>query len=267
MKVGITTVFNPTLDDIVNVIGFKGFFDILLIVDNSPLSSAQFFSSTFENSDVFVLSNFNFGGLSGAFNLSKKLLLDVCFDEFATVTLLDQDTLVSNEIVNCLVDEIFCMDRGVVIGAKFSNNNQIDPLFVRHEVTCLPTSTMTMRAVDFVKSSDFLVEFPIDFADFVWCWRNASENGFKFFELSNVHVLQQLGISKISVFGIERTLPNPFRHELQSRAVRRLWQKDFVQLRIKFAFSIKLVLKVILYPFFAQDGFVRLRFMLRGIFF
>ena len=266
MKIGILTSYSPSEEDISNIRRVRRFFDFLIVIDNNPLglSVSRIFCA---EKDVVTLSNFNMGGLSGAFNSAKIALKGFERIESATVTLLDQDTDVSEEVINTLITEIKQCHPKSVVGATFSNKNLVGVPSVKRAVSCLPTSTSTMMLVDFLISEKYDIRFPIDLADFVWCWRNVENNNFSYFQMDNVHVRQLLGIKRFKILSREMSLPSPFRHEHQMRAVRHLWSLNFVPADIKIRFTLKAITKLVLYPICCRDGYIRLRYMLRGIFY
>ena len=266
MKICILTVYKPTFEDLNNIANISQIFDRLIIIDNNLLS-CPIGEYSFGSDSVIILSNFNMGGLSGAFNLAKSVLRHLQLNPDSTVTLLDQDTFVTSPIIEALVCEVKSSPCGYIFGAKFSQHNAVTYPVERITVNCLPTSTTTMRVSDFELSSKYDPRFPVDLADFVWCWKNSTENNFTFTQLNNVHVKQTLGIKRFKFLGRCFTLPSAFRHEHQMRAARLLWSLDYLGIDIKLRFTVKAVLKIISYPFIFPDGTKRLRYMLRGIFY
>lgn len=266
MNIGVITTFRAKNENILNIKRICDFFDIMILIDNNAIDESVN-NKYCAIKNLVIISNFNIGGLSGAFNVAKRALrqLEVCSS--ATLTFLDQDTEISHEVVNALITEITRAPRKTVIGAVFAHRNVVEQDAKKRVVKCLPTATSTMWLADFLLSNDHDTNFPVDFADFIWCWRNASTNSFRYLQLKHIHVKQSLGIDRVVMLGREISLPSPFRHEHQMRAVRRLWTLNYVSMNTKISFSLKAAIKLLLYPVMLGYGRERFRYMLRGLLF
>lgn len=264
IKIALITMYNPRNTDIINVRRVSEFFDFVVLIDNSSIDSPPTGGyCSVEN--IILVSNFNFGGLSGAFNLAKKVLSFSNFEGRAIITLLDQDTEISSEVYLALEREMKDLPRKCVVGAKFADRNFVGNTVERKTVDCLPTSTATMWLEDFLIADAHNEDFPVDLADFVWCWKNAASNQFCFTRLEHVLVKQSLGLKRFYLLGREISLPSPFRHEHQMRAVRRLWTLNYVSKITKIKFTLKALLKLLVYPIIFRDGRERFLYMARGL--
>ena len=265
MNVCVITTYKPSLKNLANIRQLLHFFDWVIIIDNNPLLIFPTHLNSPRKNFIFR-SNFNIGGLSGAFNLAKDVLRSLNLDTTSTVTLLDQDTFVTRDIILALANESSRSPAGHIIGAAFSDHNQVGNVMKKKVTSCLPSSTTTLLVSDFLTSEDYDTDFPIDLADFVWCWRNAEKNGFVYFTLENILVNQTLGVGRHNLLGLNINLPSAFRHEHQMRAVRKLWGLSYVDFRIKVKFTIKAGMKLFAYPIILKDGNRRLKYMLLGLF-
>jgi hypothetical protein len=270
-KVVILTTYNPSASDLNNIERLSGFSDLIIIIDNSPLhitGCLQFGEDFLEK--CFLLSNFNCGGLSGAFNQARTLLrrlrdLNIIPSQ-ASVTLLDQDTHIDATVLGALSSTIKDVKQPAAVGAVFSDRSLVSQEGGLIELSCLPSSTTTLTIDTFLSAPNYDIQFPIDLADFVWCWKAAASYNMKFFVDTRVEIHQHLGIGTFSFFGRKLTYPSPVRHMYQCEAALRLWSVKCAPLKSKIRFTCALLIKLFIYPFCLPNGATRCKYMIRGVF-
>lgn len=105
----------------------------------------------------------------------------------------------------------------------------------------------------------------IDAVDFEYCWRIYS---FGLIVVKNKKALiaHKLGDGKKRIlFFVDVGIPSPIRHYYAFRNTILLFRRSYVPNTWKIISFIKIMFKLIIYPFFLDNGVKRLRFMVMGI--
>jgi len=114
----IVVLFNPTLDDVNNIERIAGYFEQLVVVDNTPHPVELGALSA----RIHYVANRNHGGIAGAFNVA----LDHFEGSLDLVFLLDQDSRITEDCVEKLIKAAAELEsRSFIIGpAVFDVNLQ-----------------------------------------------------------------------------------------------------------------------------------------------
>lgn len=105
----------------------------------------------------------------------------------------------------------------------------------------------------------------IDAVDFEYCWR-LRKNGFLTFRDNNVLLGHKVGNGKKKILGkVDARIPSPIRHYYHIRNLFLLFWRAYVPVYWKISNLVKLVLKLVIYPFIFEDGIVRVKYMLKGM--
>lgn len=110
-----------------------------------------------------------------------------------------------------------------------------------------------------------LDELFIDVVDHEYCWR-LIRSGFVVARDNRARLSHRLGDGGKKIFGlISVGVPAPFRHYYAFRNIIYLLSKNHPPIYWKTSSSVKLILKLIFYPLVLNHGFVRLKYMIKGI--
>ncbi|TGA73341.1 glycosyltransferase family 2 protein [Aliivibrio fischeri] len=105
----------------------------------------------------------------------------------------------------------------------------------------------------------------IDYVDWEYCWR-VQHNGLKVFRVEDLLLPHRVGAGVVSIAGnLDARIPSPIRHYYHSRNTIVLSFRNYSPKAIMLKEILKLPVKVLCYPFIFSDGFIRTKYILRGI--
>jgi rhamnosyltransferase len=106
----------------------------------------------------------------------------------------------------------------------------------------------------------------IDAVDFEYCWR-ISAAGYKIYRIPQAILRHRLGEGEKSIFGLKLfRVPKPFRHYYAFRNSVYLMRKAHAPLYWKISSCVKMVIKYSTYWLILDDGFLRFKYMTKGIY-
>jgi rhamnosyltransferase len=196
------------------------------------------------------------------------------------VVLFDQDSTPSVALLERLVDTVERLGgAGVAVGPLLLDDQAADldaqlhasedalsgPLECRAlRASALATSGMTFGIEDGDTTPRFSEELFIDFVDFDWCWRQA-RRGWRFHRDRSAAMPHRLGSGQRSVAGLTFHIPAPYRHYFQFRDTLRLIARPHVPTYAKWRLGLLLPVKLLVYPWILDRGWMRLRWMVMGL--
>jgi rhamnosyltransferase len=105
----------------------------------------------------------------------------------------------------------------------------------------------------------------IDAVDSEYCWR-IKKHGFLIVKNNNALLAHKLGDGKKKILGcLNVSVPSPIRHYYQVRNVLLLFRRNYVPRYWKYTGLVKIVFKLIVYPFTLEQGYTRFKYILKGI--
>jgi rhamnosyltransferase len=105
----------------------------------------------------------------------------------------------------------------------------------------------------------------IDAVDSEYCWR-IRKNGFLVIKNNDALLAHKLGHGKKKILGfISVGVPSPIRHYYQVRNILLLSTRSYPPLYWKISGLVKIVFKLIVYPFTLNRGVERLKYIIKGI--
>lgn len=246
--------------------------DIVIVCNNSD------YDVKFEDEQVKI---FNFGenlGIAKAQSLGMKW----AFENGADYILqMDQDSILSDNLVEQLLE---CYEKlssqGYKIGLVGSQDYDKDTkkhskaminkeVYINDTSYCIVPdilssgSLISKNTYEFVGAMDD--ELFIDIVDFEYCWRIRA-NGYLIIKNKDALLAHKLGNGEKKLFGIVNVnIGAPFRHYYQFRNILLMMSRSYVPFKWKIFQLIKLLSKLVFYSFGLSDGFIRLKFMLKGI--
>ncbi|MDW2092048.1 glycosyltransferase family 2 protein [Vibrio sp. 1865] len=105
----------------------------------------------------------------------------------------------------------------------------------------------------------------IDSVDWEYCWR-LKQLGFLTIRVNNIMLAHRVGNGKKSIIGkLDVRVPSPIRHYYHTRNLFLLTKRQYVPLYWKVSNYIKLIFKLFSYPIIFQDGNVRFKYIVKGM--
>ena len=255
----IIVTYEPNADQFKNYLLNNSKCDVeIFIIDNSESNGSIKFISQLGSDQIQVIQNYKNIGIAAAQNIGLRIILDNNY-KYDCVIQLDQDSFIDQKTVNLLIDNYKSLNKLHKVAAVGPGqlNDEVK------EVVNMKSSGMLI-GVDAIKNIGFLDEsLFIDLVDYDWCWR-AKKMGYSLFlipckfthHLGSIH--HALGFYIISI-------PTPIRHYYQFRNSLRLIREFRTPLFWGLTRVPIIIIKLILYPILLPSGFLRLKFMVRGI--
>jgi len=269
----LLVAYNPDSVELNNAISrLKAQTDMVLVCNNSD------YDVEFSDGKVRV---FNFGENLGIAK-AQSFGMEWAFENGADFVLqMDQDSLPSENMVDqlytafkslteqgCRVGLVGPQDYDKVTGdvneARLNKGTIIpNTRYVNVDSTLSSGSLIPKAAFESVGS--MLDELFIDVVDQEYCWRLRSK-GFTIVKNNEARLAHRLGNGKIKIFNLLNVgVPTPFRHYYSVRNTIYLLRCSYAPLFWKITAIPKIVFKILVYPFFLDQGFLRLKFMLKGV--
>lgn len=227
------------------------------------------------------LKIFNFGenlGIAQAQNVGMKW----AFENGADFVLqMDQDNIPEDNLVrnllNCYED---LTSKGYKIGlvgpqdydkdslklnkARLKKGSYIEGTnYVSVEQTLSSGSLISKEVYNTIGGMDN--DLFIDAVDSEYCWR-MRKKGFLVIKNNNALLAHKLGEGKKTILGFLHVgVSNPIRHYYQVRNTLLLFKRDYTPLYWKYSGIVKIIFKLIVYPFTLNQGYERFRYILLGI--
>lgn len=269
----VLVAYNPDVMELNNTIEkLKKQTDKIVICNNSE-------------HDIFFgdssIKNFNFGknlGIARAQSIGMKW----AFENGADFILqMDQDSIPNPDLVKELLNCYFELSRaghkiGLVGSQDFDKDTMKKSLPKLNKGKKLDNKNYLM--VDSVLSSGSLIPYStymevggmddalfIDAVDFEYCWRIYSF-GMVVVKNKKALIAHKLGEGKKRIlFFIDVGVSSPIRHYYSFRNTILLFRRSYVPNVWKITSLMKMIFKIVFYPFLLDSGFKRLRFMVVGI--
>ena len=196
-----------------------------------------------------VVENHNRGGVAGGFN---RGIAKAVHDGAKIVTLLDQDSALSEEALQILSAALQATKGRVVVGPRVVDQWRVDGQKTNRSTEraggavrrMLISSGTTFRSCDWDLLGSMHEALEVDYVDHYWCYR-AQQNGFAFHEESRVVLWQRFGEKHPSALchwlGLQ--LYSPARHYTSLRNLRWMLKQPCVPLDFKLKEVIKMMVK------------------------
>jgi rhamnosyltransferase len=253
----------------------------IIVVDNTPNSSANFKKHLGDKQIELIILNDNYG-IAYAQNIGIKKALE---DDADFILTSDQDTIYPN---NYVVDLIKCFraESAILnvasISPVYTDENKKDELqpmvyfkngMLQKDYTldkCMPVSHVISSGMlipaDVLKNVGLMGEnLFIDWVDTEWCWR-AQLKGFSIIQTPNVQIDHCLGNPSKSIIGKSITVHSSFRNYYKIRnAVYLLFYNNSLNYSMKI-FTLQQILKmIIIHPLTSNNKIQEIFIVLKGI--
>lgn len=269
----ILVAYNPEKNEIINAIN-----RLLDQVDTIVLCNNSSYSLDDKIDRVHVIDFMENIGIAKAQSIGMKWAFDNGAD---FIIQMDQDSEPSKNMVQLLIDSYDDLsNRGFNIGlvgiqdydkytnkinsARLNKGKAIDGTPYKIVQETLSSGSLLPKSVyDIVGGMDDGLF--IDAVDFEFCWRIQS---FGYLIVRNTAALlgHRLGNGKKKILGlISVGVPAPIRHYYAFRNSIHLISRSYTPLYWKISSPIKNIFKLFTYPLFLDQGFLRLKYMLKGI--
>ena len=269
----ILVAYNPQDDELsLAVDRLKLQTDIVVVCNNSD------YDVEFEDEKVKVFNFRDNLGIAKAQSIGMKWAFENGAD---FIVQMDQDSIPDDKLVLNLIqcyDEL--SEKGYKIGlvgpqdfdkdtkelnkARLKKGKNIeDTMYVSLEHTLSSGSLVPKNIYKLVGGMDD--ELFIDAVDSEYCWR-IRKNGFLVIKNNNALLAHKLGDGKIKILGFLNVgVPSPIRHYYQVRNILLLFRRDYVPSYWKYSGVIKILFKLVVYPFTLKQGYTRFKYILKGI--
>lgn len=269
----ILVAYNPDLEELNQAVErLKKQTDIVIVCNNSD------YDVEFEGEQVKV---FNFGenlGIAKAQSIGMKW----AFENGADFILqMDQDSIPNDDLVEKLLE---CYEelteKGYKVGLVGSQDYDKDTKkesIARYKKGILIQDTEYI-SVEQILSSGSLISIEtyniiggmddklfIDAVDFEYCWRILQN---KMFIIKNPKALiaHKLGNGNRKILSLLTVgVPSPIRHYYQVRNTLLLINRSYAPFYWKYSNFLKVVFKIVIYPFILDRGFLRFSYMMKGL--
>ena len=257
MVVALITIYNPTLDNINNVVNIATQVDKVLIWDNSISNNKKSFD--FIDNATYFFNGKN-EGLSKSFNnlLKNK---NVEWDDQDFVIFFDQDSKIPENYIDSLVEcykSIYANDKNIgCLGPGIYNINsqmvelprkKIETQKDVYIVQTLITSSLLTTYQNLMKIGFWNENLFLDLADQELCYR-FKRYEYNCYMTSKIVLNHSIGeaYKKILFFNIR--IHKPFREYYQTRDALYLIREKHVPLTKKIRYLLKIILKPIIFCF------------------
>ncbi len=269
----LIVAYNPDIDKFLKLVNFlKSQVTFIVIGNNSE------YDLSIEEDDVKV---FNFKkniGIAAAQSAGMKWAFENGSD---FVLLLDQDSYPDPESIGILLSSYYRLtlkgynigliamrdyddDSGKCSRAIFNKGERIDGSNCIIE-DCIISSGSLIPKKAYERVGGMDDRLFIDSVDFEYCWR-LQAHGFITVRNNDSLLSHRLGVGTKTILGIIHiAVFAPFRHYYQFRNVLLLMKRGYAPFYWKVSNFVKLVVQLLIYPFFLDDGRSRFKYMLRGI--
>jgi rhamnosyltransferase len=202
---GITILYYPDESLVSNILSYLNQIEVLYIIDNSDEPNKNIINDLRSNNKILLIENKGNKGIAAALNKAALKAIDDNYDLLLTM---DQDSVVSDNYVNNMLDE-FEKDEKIGILSPFVIHaaNPREPQSSRLEkVMVAMTSGCIIRLSAYLKVGGFLEKLFIDYVDNEFCLRMIS-SGYKVFQLNSVSIYHKLGSTEGKQFIYRKVFP------------------------------------------------------------
>lgn len=275
MKIyGILVAYNPTHDEVFDAVSrLEKQCDLVIVVNNSD--NGKILNRMPQHKLINPGENL---GIAKA----QSIAMEWAFTNGADFVIqMDQDSILEeNTVCNLLEAYELAVSKGINVGVigprhydKVTNELDIPRLITGNSVpgtnfeivNATISSASIIPKIAFEKAGGMEDGLFIDSVDWEYCWRLKSL-GFLTIRVNDVLLGHRVGDGKKSILGnLEVRVPSPIRHYYHTRNLILLTSRNYVPLYWKFSNYIRLILKLLFYPFIFEDGMVRWRFIIKGI--
>lgn len=269
----ILVAYNPEGDELsLAVQRLKTQTDIVVVCNNSDYDVA------FKDEKVKVFNFRDNLGIAKAQSIGMKW----AFENGADFILqMDQDSIPDNKLVLNLLqcyDELsrkcykvglvgpqdFDKDTKELNKARLKKGKTIEgTMYVSLEHTLSSGSLIPKDVYSVVGGMDD--DLFIDAVDSEYCWR-IRKSGLLVIKNNNALLAHKLGDGKKKILGfLSVGVPSPIRHYYQVRNILLLFRRDYVPNYWKYSGIVKIIFKLLVYPFTLDRGYERFTYILKGI--
>lgn len=269
----VLVAYNPQANELALAVErLKKQTDIVIVCNNSD------YDVKFDDEKVKVFNFRDNLGIAAAQSIGMKW----AFKNGADFILqMDQDSLPDEKLVdNLLKCHIELTRRGYKVGlvgpqdfdketkelnkARLKKGKYIeDTNYVSLEQTLSSGSLISKKIYELVGGMDDSLF--IDAVDSEYCWR-IRNNGFIVIKNNDAMLAHKLGDGKKKILGFLYVgVPSPIRHYYQVRNTILLFRRDYVPNYWKYTGLVKIIFKLLVYPFTLERGYERFNYVIKGI--
>lgn len=257
--ISIITFYNPTSENVDNMLRIAEQSDFVIICDNSDENNAFLFR---QSKKIIYKPNYDNLGLSLTFNkvLKNNEVFHWNDDDF--IIFFDQDSKIENGHISSLIFEYRKLEeQGYKIGClgpfyyDLSSQTLRKPRLYKRisdhsiSVTSIMTSSMICKYKNLKVAGFWSEDIFLDMADWDLCWK-MKKHGL-IVAMTDVCVLtHKLGKGSRKIGLITLDVSKPFREYYQTRDCIYLLRKDYVPLKMRIRFYLQLTLRPLIHILF-----------------
>lgn len=251
----IVVLFNPTEDDISNVTSLAAHYRGV-IVDNSEVAIQQ--NANIGNM-LYVCNGANLG-IAEAQNIGIRILMK---EGFKCIVFFDQDSRVAIDYplqiakifmkvkkdfpnLALLGPTVINKQSGQEYSSAIHKDNKKSSLFIQRRDVISSGCCISLDAIHHVGIYD--TRLFIDYVDFEWCWR-AEDKGLVCGITPSLCIKHKVGQNELKLGTYQVIISKPFRYFFQYRNYLWLLRRKYVPLQWKVATGIKLMSRILYFPF------------------
>ena len=270
----VVVTFQPDLDDLhENMLLLSAMVDKVIICNNSDFD----IDLPIERVEVINLKG-NFG-----IAYAQSVGMKASFENGADfVFKMDQDSLVPKNIVPDLLNSYYELEGlgynvGLIGPLDYDKiTGEVNRARVNKGVSIfsgkysLVDSTLSSGSLipkkSYNKVGGMFDQLFIDVVDHEYCWRLRAAD-FDVIRANYVRLPHRLGDGRRKLLGLVSVgIPAPFRHYYSVRNTIYLVRKPYIPIKWKVLSMPKIFLKLVFYPFLLDNGYLRFRYILKGIY-
>lgn len=267
--------YNPSIDTLrLNINTLLQQLNFVVLIDNSTnIDSQKEIKLAFENAkNVKLISLADNIGIAGAQNIGY----DICDSmNFKYVFEFDQDSRVTPGFVSSMRTSFQSIASSLDVelvalgpvpkdsdtGKAYRVFKATSPFVVNYTLS----SGLLVDLAKYHKIGKKIDHLFIDFVDWEWCFR-AKYLGYTVMIDPAIELKHSLGSGRQQIFGLASVgIPAPIRHYYAFRNLIFLNKLHYIPITWKLKYSTITLMKLFIFPLLMKDGFLRLKFMLKGI--
>jgi rhamnosyltransferase len=268
----LITVYKPNIGGLLyNITVMLQYSDTVYLLFNSPVIEGLQFDKR-----IICIDNKQNIGLSKAINKGIKRAVD---DGYTYAILFDQDSCLTKENFIMLFDKFEKTERTqkvMCVGPSLNVRNNLIPIpewsktgrFMNEDgvyaVRNIITSGMLVNTARFIEIGGFDERFPVDFCDFIFCWR-AVYNGYAVLQSAGIYIIHEIGTGNVIIRGRTVHFHAPYRNYFMVRDTLNIcFRVKETPASIRFRYLFFLPFRMLLFLLLCDKKIIRMKMYFLG---
>ncbi|MCL6100216.1 MAG: glycosyltransferase [Bacteroidetes bacterium] len=224
---GVTVLYQPSEEVILNILSYLNQIDLLYIIDNSEEINMEIIGRIREYDRIRILDNYGNIEIAAALNKAARKAIE---DDYDFLLTMDQDTALPDNMVVELLNKIENYSKVGII-SPYHNVTLVGDVTKRHnlqkDVLTVMTCGNLLNLEAYKEIGGFEEKLFIDYVDHEFCLR-LNRKGYRVIQYYSVSILHKLGERKIKYVLFKRFEPTnhiPIRLYYRTRNRLFVWKK------------------------------------------